>query len=195
MPSRLYAKEFTFDKSSSINQTIYQKLHNSNEYTFSSISHISYFSYYPWIAVSKYQSLTTIFSAKMMGRKHSQRNINTPAPFYQSFATPPLTSAKTIKSSICKKIQACQTLKLTKGFVFSLHKRSEQSVSCLSTLNWSEHFLWRVYLQICSVNNNILLSCVTSPYVQEQGGILLHILYTIYTFNILCLHYITHYCT
>ena len=53
--------------------------------------------------------------------------------------------------------------------------------------------------QICSRNNKTLLllyACeviylinkgVISPYVQEQGGILLK-------FNILRLHYVTHYC-
>ena len=40
LASRLYGKEFTFDKSSSIKQTIYQKLLNSNGNTFCFILHI-----------------------------------------------------------------------------------------------------------------------------------------------------------
>ena len=76
--SRLYAKEFTFDKSSSIKQTIYQKLANSNGNTFSFIPHVCYFSYHPSIAASETRSLTTLFSTKMRGRKHSHKNINIP---------------------------------------------------------------------------------------------------------------------
>ena len=75
-PGILYAKEFTFDKSSSIKQTIYQKLRNSNGNTFSFIPHVCYFSYHPSIAASKAWSLTTIFSIKMRGRKHRHKNTN-----------------------------------------------------------------------------------------------------------------------
>ena len=57
--SRLYAKEFNFDKSSSIKLTSYLKLHNSNGNTFKFIPHVCYFSYRPWIAASEGQSLTT----------------------------------------------------------------------------------------------------------------------------------------
>ena len=129
--SRLYANEFSFDKSSSIKQTIYQKLANSNGNTFSFIPHVCYFSYHPSIAASETRSLTTLFSTKMRGRKHSHKNINIPV------------------------------------------------------------------FQICSRNNKTLLlyACeviylinkgVISPYVQEQGEMLLK-------FNILHLHYVTHY--
>ena len=75
--SRLYAKEFTFDKSSSVKQTIYQKLHNSNGNTSGFIPHVYYFPYYPSIAASEAQSLTTFFSAKMRGQEtQSHKNIN-----------------------------------------------------------------------------------------------------------------------
>ena len=63
--SRLYAKVFTFDKSSSIKYIICQKLRNSNGNTFSFIPHIRYFSYHLSIAASKTRSLTTLFSTKM----------------------------------------------------------------------------------------------------------------------------------
>ena len=42
--SRLYAKEFTFDKSLFTKQTIYQKLHNLNGNTFSFIPHVFFLS-------------------------------------------------------------------------------------------------------------------------------------------------------
>ena len=63
----------------------------------------------------------------------------------------------------------------------------------------AEHFIWRGCFQICSGNYNtslLLYACevihlinkgATSPYVQVYGRILLK-------FNILCLHYATHYC-
>ena len=44
------------------------------------------------------------------------------------------------KPEVDKKIQACKTLTSTEGFVFSSCRCSKQSVSCLLTLNWSEHF-------------------------------------------------------
>ena len=65
--SRLYAMEFTFDKSSSINS--YQKLANSNGNTFSFMPRVCYFSYHPSTAASKTRSLTTLFSTKMRGEQ------------------------------------------------------------------------------------------------------------------------------
>ena len=184
--SRLYAKEFSFDKSSSIKQTIYQKLHNLNGNTFSFIPHVCYFSYHPQIAVSEGQSLTT---------QEHQHPCPIPLEFHHS--SPPLCKNHK-KPEVDKKIQACETLTLTEGFVFSSCRCSKQSVSRLLTLNWSEHFIRCGCFQICSGNNNTLLlyACevihlinkgVTSSYVQEQGGILLK-------FNVLRLHYVTHYC-
>ena len=58
--------------------TIHQKLRNSNGNTFSFIPHVCYFSYHPSIAASKARSLTTLFSTKISGRKHSHKNINIP---------------------------------------------------------------------------------------------------------------------
>ena len=63
--SRLYLKEFIFDKSSSLKLTIYQKVTNSNGNTFSFIPHVCYSSYHPSIAASKTRSLTTLLSTKM----------------------------------------------------------------------------------------------------------------------------------
>ena len=71
LASRLYAKEFTFYKISSIRYTTYQKLANSNGNTFSFIPHVCYFSYHPSIAASEARNLTAPFSTKMRGRKHS----------------------------------------------------------------------------------------------------------------------------
>ena len=57
---------------------------------------------------------------------------------------------------------------MIKGFVFSSYKHSEQSVSCLLTLNWSEHFIWRVYLQMWSANNNISLLSHTCEVIPTR---------------------------
>ena len=57
--SRLYEKKFSFEKSSSMKQTIYQKLHDSNGNTFSFIPHVCYFKYHSWIAASEGRSLIT----------------------------------------------------------------------------------------------------------------------------------------
>ena len=67
--SRLYLKEFIFDKSSSLKLTIYQKVTNSNGNTLSFIPHVCYFSYHLSIAVSETRNLTTLFSTKMRGEE------------------------------------------------------------------------------------------------------------------------------
>ena len=184
--SRLYAKEFSFDISSSMKQTIYQKMHKSNRNTFSFTPHVCYFSYDPWTAASKGRSLVT--------QEHEH-----PCPILLQFShsSPPICKNHK-KPEIDKKIQACETLKLTKSFVFSSCRWSKQSVSCLLTLNQSEHFIQLGFFQICSRNNNTSLlfyACevihlinkgVISRYVQEQSGILLK-------FNDICLYYLTHY--
>ena len=54
-----------------------------------------------------------------------------------------------IKGEVDKKIQAWETLKFTKGFVFASYRCSKQSVSRLLTLNWSEHFIQWGCFQIC----------------------------------------------
>ena len=162
-------------------QTIYQKLRNSNGNTFSFIPQICYFLYHPWIAASKGRSLTT----------QHQHPCHILLEFRHS--SPPLCKNHK-KPEIDKKIQACETSTLTEGFVFSSCKSSKQSVSRLLTLNWSEHLIWWGFFQICSKNNlhacevvHLINKGMTSPYVQEQGGILLK-------FNIFHLHYVTHYC-
>ena len=82
------------------------------------------------------------------------------------------------KPEVDKKIQACETFTLTESFVFSSCRCSKQSVSCLLTQNWSEHFIRWVCFQVCTENNNtlFLFACeiihlinksVISPYVQE----------------------------
>ena len=178
--SRFYAKEFSFDKSSSMKWTIYQKLHNSNGNTFIFIPHVCYFSYHPWIAASGGWSLTI--------QEHQDS-----CPILLEFrhSSPPLCKNHK-KPEVDKKIQVCETLILTESFVFSSCRCSKQSVSRLLTPNWSEHFIWRGFFQIFSGNNNaslLLYTCevvhlinkgVISPYVKK--------------FNILRPHYVTHNC-
>ena len=98
------------------------------------IPHVCYFSYHPSIAASEARSLTTLFSTKMRGRKHSHKNINIP--------------------------------------VFQICSRNNKTSLLLYACEV-------IYL----INKGVI-----SPYVQEQGGILLK-------FNILRLCYVTHYCT
>ena len=143
--SRLYAKEFSFDKSSSMKQTIYQKLHNLNGNTFSFIPHVCYFSYHPWIAASEGQSLTA--------QEHQH-----PCPILLEFchSFPPICKNHE-KPEVDKKIQACETLTLTKSFVFSSCRCSKQFVSHILTLNWSEHFIQWGFFRICSGNSNTSL--------------------------------------
>ena len=141
-------------------------MHNSNRNTFSFIPHVCYFSYHPWIAATEGRSLAT--------QEHQHSCL-----ILLEFVTPPLPSIKTIKrAEVAKKIQACETLTLTESFVFSSCRCSKQSVSCLLTLNWSEHFIRWGCFQICSGNNNtsLLYACqvihlinqgVISPYFQE----------------------------
>ena len=83
------------------------------------------------------------------------------------------------KPEVAKKTQACETITLTKSFAFSWCRCSKQSVSCLLTMIWSEHFIRWGFFQICSGNNNtslLLYACELSyliskgmifPYVQE----------------------------
>ena len=61
------------------------------------------------------------------------------------------------KPEVDKKIQAYETLTLTKSFVFSSCRSSKQSESRLLALNWSEHFIRWGCFQICSRNNYTLL--------------------------------------
>ena len=122
MSSRLFAKEFTFDKRSCIKWTIYQKLCNSNGNTFSFIPHVCYFSYLPWIAASESRSLTTLFSTKM---KREEIAI-TPILLEFRHSSAPLRKNHK-KPEVDKKIQACEALTLIKGFVFSSCRCSKQS--------------------------------------------------------------------
>ena len=80
------------------------------------------------------------------------------------------------KSEVYQKIQACETLTLTKGFVFSLYRCSKQSVSRLLTLNWSKYFIRWGYFQICSGNKSTLLllyACKIIHFI-NKGVISLH---------------------
>ena len=111
--------------------------------TFSFIPHVCYFSYLPSIAASKGQSSKTLFSTKIRGKEIATRT--------STFLS------HSIRILVDKKIQVCETLKLTEGFVFSSCRCLKQSVSPLLTPNWSEHFIRCGYFQICSGNNNTSL--------------------------------------
>ena len=96
--SRLFAKKFNFDKNSSIKQTIYQKLDNSNGNTFSFISHECSFSYHPRIVASK-TGVQQLFSAKIKDGEETQpQEHQHPCPILLDWITPPLTSLKTMKN-------------------------------------------------------------------------------------------------
>ena len=114
--SRLYAKEFTFDKRSCIKYAIYQKLRNSNGNTFSFIPYVCCFSYHSCIAASEGRSLTT---------QEHEHHCPILLVFPHSF--PPLCKNHK-KPEFYKKIQACETLTLAESFVFSSCRCSEQSV-------------------------------------------------------------------
>ena len=90
------------------------------------------------------------------GGRKSHKNISIPFTFNQSSVTHPLCKNHK-KHGVDKKIQACETLTLTEGFVSSSCRCSKKSVSRLLTLNWSEHFIWCGCFQICSGNNNTSL--------------------------------------
>ena len=66
MSSSLYAKKFTFDKSSSTKESIYQNLVNNSKGN--AVSFI--FHYHPSIAASEAQSLTTLLSTKTQSQQH-----------------------------------------------------------------------------------------------------------------------------
>ena len=134
---------------------------NSNGNTFSFIPHVCYFSYHPWIAASKGRSLTT--------QEHQH-----PCAILLEFRHSSPLCKNHKKTEVDKKIQACETLTLTESFVFSSCRCSKQSVSCLLTLNWSEHFIRGVSFKF--VVETIIHHCycinlinkgVISPYVQE----------------------------
>ena len=119
------------------------------------------FSYHPLIAASEGQILTT--------QEHQHR-----CPILLEFrhSSPPIcTNHK--KPEVDKKIRACEILTLTMSFVFSLCRCSKQSVSRLSTLNWSEHFIQLGFSQIWSGNNNcwniIVIVCLWSHSFDKQG--------------------------
>ena len=118
-------------------------------------------------------SLTTLFSTKMRGEEIATRT-STSSPIlleFRHFSPPFCKNHK--KPEVDKKIQACETLTSTEGFVFFWCRCSKQSVFR------SEHFIWCSCYEICTGNNNtslLLYACevihlinkgVTSPYVQE----------------------------
>ena len=89
--SRLHAKEFTFDKSSSIKLTIYQILCNWNGNTFSFIPYVCYFLHHSSIAASEGRSLRTPFFTKMRGEETQLQEHQHPCPILLEFchSSPP----------------------------------------------------------------------------------------------------------
>ena len=143
--SRLYAKEFSCDKSSSIKQTIYQKLHNLNGNTFSFSLHVCLLFISP---------LDCCF-------RRLEFNNTLLCPFYQISVTPPPLCRNHTKPKTDKQIQACERLTVTELCMF-LYICSEQSVG-QNTLFGGVAFKYIVEIS----------QGVTSSYVQAQGGILL----------------------
>ena len=134
--SRLYAKEFTFDKLSCIKQTIYQKLRNSNGYFFSFTPQV--FSISPLDCYFRRLE----FSNKIRERKQPQE--------HQHFS-PILLEFCHCSPSLCKNHKKMRLIRkssmrdtLTEAFVFSSCRCSKQS----------EHFIRCGCFQICSGNNN-----------------------------------------
>ena len=113
--SKLYAKEFSFDKSSNMKLIIYQKLRNLNGNTFSFIPHVYYFSYHPWIAAPEARSLTA--------QEHQH-----PCPILLEFrhSSPPLFKNYK-KPEVHKKIQACETLTLTERALYFPRTETQKS--------------------------------------------------------------------
>ena len=149
--NRFYAKRISFDKSSSMKLTTYQKLRNSNGNTFSFIPHVCYSSYHPWIATSEGRSLTT----------EEQQH---PCPIlleFPSLLPSPLLCKNHKKPEVYKKIQACETVTLTESFIISACRCSKRSVSRLLTLVRTLYSVGFCF-QICSGNNNkslLLYAC------------------------------------
>ena len=145
--SRLYVKEFTFDKRSYIKQTIYQKLRSSNGNIFSVTPHISYFSYLPWIAASEGRSSL----AQIRDRKQPQEHQHS-SPILLEFCHyfPPLCKnhkkmrsirklkhARRIDRGLC--IFLVEMLKTVSiSFINSKRVRTLYSVWLLSNLQWKQ---------------------------------------------------------
>ena len=86
-----------YGKRSSMKQTIYQKLWNTNGNSFSFMLHVCYFSYHPWIAVSEGESLTTLLSTKITGAGNTAARISKSLSNSLIVPSLSLSSVKTIK--------------------------------------------------------------------------------------------------
>ena len=161
MSSILYVKEFTFDKSSSIKQTIYLKLRNSNGNTFSFTPHVCLFLISPLdCCFLKLEFNNTFLYQNERVGKTTKRTSTSLHPFYQSSVTPPLPSVKTMQNlKSIRKFKHARYL-LTDSFVFFLEKMFK-TVS-ISFINQPGHFTWSAWFQIYSGNKNMLLLFVKS---------------------------------
>ena len=157
--SRLYAMEFTFDKSSNIKQTIYQKFRNSDGNTFSIIpQHVCYFISPQNCCFRRQKFKNTLLYQNEGGGGHSRKNIHILAPFYQISVTPPLSSVKTIKNLKSIKKSSMRDY-IDRGlciFPFQMLKTFSFSFN-----NWSKKFIRWGCFQISSGNNNrsLLYAC------------------------------------
>ena len=138
--SRLYAKEFIFDKRSYIKQTIYQILRNSNGNTcmLFFISHLDC-----CFRRSQFKN-TLLHQSEGVGNSHKNINI---LPFYSSSVTPPPPSVKTTKNlRSIRKLKHARYLYFPRGdaqtvstlFITSELVKTLYSVMLLSSLLWKQ---------------------------------------------------------
>ena len=133
--SRLYAKEFSFDKSSSMKLTIYQKLRNSNGNTFSFIPYVYYFSYHPWIAVYEDWSLNT--------QEHQNPEFHhSPPPLYKNHRKTEVDKKSSMQDTYTDQqlciflVQMLKTISIS-SITFEL-VRTLYSIGLLSNLYWKQ---------------------------------------------------------
>lgn len=154
-----------------------------------------FLSYYVWMTAPEDQNLIHSSTPKWRWglEKQPQEHHHSGLILLDFFHYSPTLCKNYKKSKVYKKIRTCETLTLTKSFVFL----SQLKTVCILFINWSEHFIPMGWFQICSGNkkellyacevNNLVSKGVISQYVQEWSGKLLQ-------FNILSLYCIRHYC-
>ena len=136
-------------------------MQNSTWNTFSFIPHVCYFSYHPWIAASEGQSLTT-----------QENQHPCPTLLKLRHSSPPFCKNHKNLRLIWKFKQENH---IDRELCIFLVRCSKQSVSCLLTLNCSEHFIRWGCFQICSGNNNVSLLLYASEVIHLiNKGVISH---------------------
>ena len=154
---RLYAKEFTFDESSSIKQTIYHKLHNSNRNTFQFHSSGKLFLMSPLDCCFRRWELCNSLlypNQEWEGGGDTATRPSTCLTHSVSSVTPPLPSVKSIKNlRSIRKFKYARHLYIDRGlctFYIQIFKtvsnsfnnselvRTLHSVALLSNLQWKQ---------------------------------------------------------